>query len=1569
MAELPLLERRLVEKLGMLGIDEKHEFLLNSVPLYRKITLALIPPLQSSLSFIDGLHDDLLNGNLTDRIDKDPDDPDLAELAGNNPKSESTDDYDAAHPIGEDRALNSFLNVLATALVYAGVTSFNNIRQLCESSQLRCWFEFKEPPAGYQVFEEASETSETEDESIRKTTRVSTRAGSEEPRIFQLPLCDKMFDIPPAHERTGWQNSVLKNLDMSPNKDVLITEYKDGEIEETTQNNAERFAMQLANKAKIAFDLSDDDYLYANFDAWLIRDVLVQGHLYLTREAVCFYSLLPSTTTETANNVEDSELTLYSGVLGLKMAQYGDSYFTSVATHRFWGILKPQTLSIYSSPTELYFPTKVIDLKTALRCEIIKEAIVSSPGSGIQTPRQKTSPRDTVLLRSPSEQLLSQLGSETSSIAEAEDVEPTENMQSGVWFKIVCTNTTYRFHTGNVYSARHWCNSITKVIFELHNATAQREVLLKIPYDDLLDYQKNFVLADVAPSEITQDNETPITFSLKYSLPLSEPASTLQKLKNKTGKTKTGQPGPYDFVHLLLLQRGEDFTTLFSQIYHDNSKTVVDDSLNQRFKRKAKWVFGDDSSDASSVSSKRSSQVLSTLQPEFTSTNSLVDKVAAVNEKILQQRTQDRREAELGEDDFGTSSEPPAKKRTMSKLLNVKKNIFKSGTRSLDSIPATLEFGAVWDNEKPLSEHLSYSVDEWGIVNFPKPFSVMTLKKLNMRLVTSKRKIEDVERRYNNMERHRRTLDISVSLFLIGETMREGIENGDDDQLTNPKSLEGQSLNGPPLRRKNSKMKSFKRSLKTVSSMGGVWSASPYHFEKEAPGDSFYVADLFEREVTEKHFRKHFSLSSQPKLVATYYAHLRRSMPVYGKLYLGDDKLCFRSLLPGVSTKMILPLKDVEACSKENGIKLKYSGLIITMQGMDKLVLEFGTLTGRDDCQKMILRQLEIIRGTNAWAPQPHEWGQTAMYRDHRQIVENVDIAAIEKLRVESRELALARVRRARLRLLEDRISVASGIEFPLILDDNLHYFTEVKPANSYNFTLLTIGSRGDVQPYIALGKGLMEEGHNVTIATHLEFREWILKHGLQFKEIAGNPAELMSLMVTHGSMSVGFLKEASSKFRGWINELLSSSWEACQGTDILIESPSAMGGIHIAEALGIPYMRAFTMPWTRTRAYPHAFIVPDHKRGGSYNFLTHVMFENVFWKGISSQVNKWRVELLELPRTNLVKMQQSRIPFLYNLSPAMFPPAVDFPDWVNVTGYWFLDEGTVDYEPPAALVAFLEEAKEKKEKVVYIGFGSIVVSDARSLTKAVVDAVLDLGVRCILNKGWSDRLSKSKNEIEVELPPQIFDSGAVPHDWLFPRIDAAVHHGGSGTIGATLRAGLPTIVKPFFGDQFFYASRVEELGIGLALKNLNAKSLTKALKAITDAKYLEKAKTISQAMEHETGVLDAIAAIYNDLAYSKSLMMTMRINNEQRKTDDKSGMQTPVNNDENFKFGDDEDDDKGDDSDGSDDDSDDSDEALDEELEVRDAGSGLELPNEGGSWLNYLSLVVGRNQKATSGA
>jgi sterol 3beta-glucosyltransferase len=582
-----------------------------------------------------------------------------------------------------------------------------------------------------------------------------------------------------------------------------------------------------------------------------------------------------------------------------------------------------------------------------------------------------------------------------------------------------------------------------------------------------------------------------------------------------------------------------------------------------------------------------------------------------------------------------------------------------------------------------------------------------------------------------------------------------------------------------------------------------------------------------------ENFREHFAFPETEILQSSFFASLQRVLPNYGKIYISGRYFCFRSLMPTSKTKIILPMKDIENVNKEKGFRIGYHGLAIVIRGHEELFFEFSKAEYRDECAIAVLRILE-----------------KAKYLEDRDSSSSGVDSDDEAAKAEHELLQQARQHTAE----DPRVDVSNIVRaadherIPLIFDDPLASFVDFKPAESLTVVCLTIGSRGDVQPYIALCKELLKEGHKPRIATHAEFEPWVRSHGIDFAPVDGNPAELMRICVEHGMFTYGFMKEANSKFRGWLDDVCSSAWRACQGADVLIESPSAMAGIHIAEALEIPYFRAFTMPWTRTRAYPHAFSVLEKKMGGGYNSITYITFDAIFWTAISGQVNKWRRRELGLQNTSQAKMQANSRPFLYNFSPHVVPPPLDWPDWIRVTGYWFLDEAGM-YEPPADLMAFIEKARKDDKKLVYIGFGSIVIDDPAALTKTVVDSVLKADVRCVLSKGWSDRLeTKDASKPEIPLPPEVFQIQAAPHDWLFKQMDAAVHHGGSGTTGASLRAGIPTIIKPFFGDQYFFAQRVEDLGVGVWLKKVNTSVFSRALWEVTNSqRMIVKAKVLGQ--------------------------------------------------------------------------------------------------------------------------
>ncbi|XXH01041.1 hypothetical protein Hte_007392 [Hypoxylon texense] len=647
-------------------------------------------------------------------------------------------------------------------------------------------------------------------------------------------------------------------------------------------------------------------------------------------------------------------------------------------------------------------------------------------------------------------------------------------------------------------------------------------------------------------------------------------------------------------------------------------------------------------------------------------------------------------------------------------------------------------------------------------------------------------------------------------------------------------------------------------SMGYVEKVSGMWKGGRKHYhETPALKPDGELDD--DDGVDMDRFRAHFALPDTEKLQATYYGYIVRVLPLYGKVYISDRNFCFRSLLPGTRTKLILPLKDIETAEKEKGFRFGYSGLVVVIRGHEELFFEFNKAEWRDDCTVTLLRNLETTRYLR----------EAGKLDQEDQEVANEAIAERDALN----EARLQETTEHELKMPHET-SCLSDSSPTILFDDPKASFLNFKPSEPMKVTCLTIGSRGDVQPYIALCKGLIAEGHKARIATHAEFRTWIEGHGIEFAPVEGDPSELMRICIQNGTFTWAFLKEANSKFRGWLDELLASAYKACEGSDLLIESPSAMAGIHIAEALAIPYFRAFTMPWTRTRAYPHAFVMPEHKMGGAYNYVTYVMFDNVFWKATAHQINRWRNDVLKLPNTNLEKLQPNKVPFLYNFSPAVVAPPLDYSDWIRVTGYWFLDEGT-EWTPPDDLRNFIQQARKDEKKLVYVGFGSIIVPDPAKMTQEVIDAVLKADVRCVLSKGWSDRLgNKDAGVPEQVLPPEIFQIKSAPHDWLFAQMDAAAHHGGSGTTGASLRAGIPTIIRPFFGDQFFFGSRVEDLGVGICLKKWGANSFARALWETTHSeRMIVKARVLGETIRKENGVDTAIQCIYRDLEYAKSLI------------------------------------------------------------------------------------------------
>lgn len=231
------------------------------------------------------------------------------------------------------------------------------------------------------------------------------------------------------------------------------------------------------------------------------------------------------------------------------------------------------------------------------------------------------------------------------------------------------------------------------------------------------------------------------------------------------------------------------------------------------------------------------------------------------------------------------------------------------------------------------------------------------------------------------------------------------------------------------------------------------------------------------------------------------------------------------------------------------------------------------------------------------------------------------------------------------------------------------------------------------------------------------------------------------------------------------------------------------------------------------------------------------------------------------------------RFPICIPSVQSIVPSPLDWMDWIHCTGYWFLDNPQTGWKPSDELMHFLQSKDQRP--IVYIGFGSIIVSDPDDITRTIVDAVLLSNVRAIISKGWSSRLQQNKDgdtdTLLQRYPDTIISVQAVPHDWLFPQMRAVVHHGGAGTTAAGLRAGVPTIVKPFFADQFFWGERVEEMGLGLCIKNMTVEHLSAALRVVsTDASMLRTAQVLGEKIRQENGVETAIRCLYRDMELAR---------------------------------------------------------------------------------------------------
>ncbi|XVV00627.1 glycosyltransferase [Actinosynnema sp. CA-248983] len=409
---------------------------------------------------------------------------------------------------------------------------------------------------------------------------------------------------------------------------------------------------------------------------------------------------------------------------------------------------------------------------------------------------------------------------------------------------------------------------------------------------------------------------------------------------------------------------------------------------------------------------------------------------------------------------------------------------------------------------------------------------------------------------------------------------------------------------------------------------------------------------------------------------------------------------------------------------------------------------------------------------------------------------------------------------------------------------------------------LVTHGTRGDVQPMLALAVALREAGHDAVLAAPASFAPAAERSGAVFAGLDEGPNRLMADPAARQAVDSGYrglrgkiiAVRTARRIKPLMVDVLRDLGPVARDSkaDVVVHTPSVPAQ-HVAEMLGVPAVLAALQPgWVPTSAFPCP-MVPLPRLPSSLNRATYLTVSATL-RAFTGIIDDWRVRDLGLPRRkggyDLLHDAEGRDRLvLQAFSPTVTPVAPDWPESVRTTGFWYLPAGP--WTPPPALAEFLDAGAPP----VYIGFGSMAGRDAERTGRVVVEAVRAAGVRAVLATGWGG--------IDAEASSDVLVIDHAPHDRLFPRMAAVVHHGGAGTTAAALAAGVPQVVCPFVADQPYWARRAHALGVApqpVRQQRLDAAALANAITAAPELR--PRAAEVGRVVRAENGVGQAVRAL-----------------------------------------------------------------------------------------------------------
>ena len=412
----------------------------------------------------------------------------------------------------------------------------------------------------------------------------------------------------------------------------------------------------------------------------------------------------------------------------------------------------------------------------------------------------------------------------------------------------------------------------------------------------------------------------------------------------------------------------------------------------------------------------------------------------------------------------------------------------------------------------------------------------------------------------------------------------------------------------------------------------------------------------------------------------------------------------------------------------------------------------------------------------------------------------------------------------------------------------------------------LTYGTEGDTRPLAVLCRALMDAGHDVTLladaATLGSARSLEVPHAA----LSGNMKDELSALVSSGkgvnATAAGLARIANAQAHSWMQQIAQAAI-GCDG--LIVSGLAAFVGLSVGEHLGIRVIGTGLIPISPTHAFASPFL-PPRWIPAVLNRTSHQAVNSLLWRAFRKATNQARRSVLSLlPR----EKPWTEHPMLYGVSPALVPEPRDWPAHTRLCGQWLAPADS--WAPPAALEAFLDAG----EPPVYLGFGSMVGFDQKAMLDVFMDAAK--GLRVLLYPGWS-------GTPDMVMPDNFFIIEETPHQWLFPRTSLVIHHGGSGTTHSACRAGVPSVVLPFAGDQFFWAHQLNRLGVAdhaVSTRKLDQEKLKQAIRFAQHAETRQRVAALGKQMAQETGTATAVAEIETILSRLVAKPRTPRASNQ----------------------------------------------------------------------------------------